>query len=353
MRNLFQAMAGLLQNKESFVVVTIFDKTGSVPRTAGAKMVVRQDGSIAGTIGGGRLEADAIKLARTVMTLRQSLVEPFNLSGEDVAGMDMICGGQGEMLLDFIDAADGNNQVIYREAAAILEHRDKAWLITALGNAASPRRQPRQQCLVKRDGTLIGRFDSDEKFLDRLTAGPAKISIHADVLADQRFLVEPIRSSGTVYIFGAGHVSQKVAPLSETVGFRTVVLDDRAEYASRDRFPAATQIVLLESFDRLPALTVDADSYIVILTRGHLHDKTILEWSLTTDAGYIGMIGSRRKRDKIYAVLAAQGYGQADFDRVFSPIGTAIGAETPEELAVSIVGELIKVRAEKENEPRD
>jgi len=104
MRTVFQAMAGLLQNQESFVVVTIFDKTGSVPRTAGAKMVVRQDGSIAGTIGGGRLEADAIKLAREVMTLRQSLVEPFNLSGEDVAGMDKICGGQGEMLLDFIDA---------------------------------------------------------------------------------------------------------------------------------------------------------------------------------------------------------------------------------------------------------
>ncbi|MDR3588774.1 MAG: XdhC family protein [Negativicutes bacterium] len=351
MKNIFQAMAGLLQNKYSFVVATIFDKTGSAPRTAGAKMVVRPDGSIAGTVGGGRLEADAIRLAREAMVLRRSMIQPFDLTGEDVAGMGMICGGQGEMLLDFVDAADEQNQAVYREAVEVFARRDKAWLITVLGKAG-PHQLPRQQCLVKRDGTLIGCIDSDPCFLAKLTAGPAKIAIHAEVLSGQRFLVEPIRPAGTVYIFGAGHVSQQVAPLSETVGFRTVILDDRPEYASRDRFPGAAEIVLVEAFERLPALAVDSDSYIVIVTRGHLHDKTVLAWALTTAAGYIGMIGSRRKRDKIYAALTEQGFGRSDLDRVFSPIGTDIGAETPEELAVSIVGELIKVRAEKEHGPR-
>jgi len=132
------------------------------------------------------------------------------------------------------------------------------------------------------------------------------------------------------------------------VGFKTVVLDDRSEYANSERFPASSEITLLESFDRLPELAIDEDGYIVIVTRGHLHDKTILAQALKTKAGYIGMIGSRRKREKIFEVLAGDGFGKQDFDRVYSSIGIDIGAETPQELAVSIVGELIKVRAEKE-----
>ncbi len=352
MKNIFRQMAALLADMESFVVATIFDRTGSAPRTAGAKMAIRRDGSIAGTIGGGRLEADAIRLSREIMASRQSVVAPFDLSGQDVATMDMICGGRGELLLDYIDAADDQNREIYRRLDEVLAHRDKAWLVTVLGDGRSPRWPARQQCLVLRDGTVVGSFAGDPGFLAKLTAGPGKIAIHAEVVDGQRFLVEPIRPTATAYIFGAGHVSQSIAPLAETVGFRTVVLDDRPEYASRERFPEPTEIILLDSFKRLPALAVDGDSYFVIVTRGHLHDKTILAWSLRTAAGYIGMIGSRRKRDKIYEALAGQGFGENDLRRVYSPIGTDILAETPEELAVSIVGELIKVRAERENGPR-
>jgi xanthine dehydrogenase accessory factor len=352
MKNIFRQLAALLAAGESVVVATIFDKSGSAPRTAGAKMIIRQGGSIMGTIGGGRLEADAVRQAGELFRSPRSVIAAFDLSGQDVAGMDMICGGQGEILLDYIDAVDADNRAVYQEICASLERRDKAWLITALGDGTSPAQPARQQCLVRHDGSLVGRFAGAPGFLAKLTEGPAKIAIHAEVLDGQRFLVEPIRPTGVAYIFGAGHVSQKIAPLAETVGFKTVVLDDRAEYASRGRFPAPTGLVPLESFDRLPALDVDGDSYIVIVTRGHLHDKTILEWSLGTAAGYIGMIGSRRKRDKVYAALAEKGFGADDFRRVYSPIGTDIGAETPEELAVSIVGELIKVRAERERAPR-
>ena len=164
------------------------------------------------------------------------MIQQFSLTGEDVAEMDMVCGGQGEVLLDFVDASDESNRITYAEAAAISERRGKAWLITKLEIDSDAGRQSRQQCLVKVDGTLVGRFDADPKFLASLTTGPAKISIHAEVIDNQRIFVEPIRNSGTVYIFGAGHVSQEIAPLSETVGFRTVVLDDRPDYANRDRF---------------------------------------------------------------------------------------------------------------------
>jgi xanthine dehydrogenase accessory factor len=125
-----------------------------------------------------------------------------------------------------------------------------------------------------------------------------------------------------------------------------VVLDDRPEFASSERFPRAEQIKVIPSFPQaFEGLEIDRDGYVVIVTRGHLHDKTVLEQALKTDAGYIGMIGSRRKRDLIYRELLTKGFSQAELGRVHAPIGLAIGAETPEEIAVSIVAELIQVRA--------
>jgi xanthine dehydrogenase accessory factor len=344
MRELFEAMAELLAGGQSFVVATIFDKAGSAPRMAGAKMVVRPDGSIAGTIGGGRLEADAMRAAQGVLSARRSTLQAFDLTSADVAGTDMICGGRGQILLDFVDATDEANRAVCQAVREALARGEKAWLITALSKDLARR----QQCLVRRDGSLAGRLDADRDFLRKLTAGPAKISIHADALGGPRYLVEPIRRQTTAFIFGAGHVSQRIAPLAESVGFRTVVLDDRPEFASRERFPVPTELVVLPSFAALPLAEVDEYSYLVIVTRGHLHDRTVLEQALGTPAGYLGMIGSRRKSGAIFDALLAGGYSQVDLDRVHAPIGVDILAETPEELAVSIVGEMIKVRAERD-----
>jgi xanthine dehydrogenase accessory factor len=158
--------------------------------------------------------------------------------------------------------------------------------------------------------------------------------------------VEPTVLPGTVYLFGAGHVSRPVAELASVVDFQTVVLDDRAEFSNAERFPKADQIKVIPSFHQaFEGLDIDRDSYVVILTRGHLHDKTVLEQALKSNAGYIGMIGSRRKRDLIYQELLGKGFAKNELERVCAPIGLAIGAETPEEIAVSIVAELIQVRA--------
>ncbi|OPZ71286.1 MAG: putative xanthine dehydrogenase subunit A [Firmicutes bacterium ADurb.Bin456] len=260
----------------------------------------------------------------------------------------MICGGQGEVLIDYVDAGDENNRVVYRAAVDFLERREKAWFVTVLESIPGAAGLVRQQCLVQPDGTLTGKVDSDPYLLEKLITGPAKISIHAEAFGRQRFLVEPLRQGGTVYIFGAGHVSQRIAALSETVGFRTVVMDDRAEFANRERFPEPVEIRLIDSFRKLPDLDIDGDSYLIIVTRGHLYDKIILEQVLRSGAGYIGMIGSRIKRDLTYEELIKQGFRLGELARVYSPIGTSIGAETPGELAISIVGELIMVRAQRE-----
>ena len=154
--------------------------------------------------------------------------------------------------------------------------------------------------------------------------------------------------NATVFIFGAGHVAKQVAAISKMVGFTTVVLDDRNEFANTERFPTADQVLVLDRFDTLlQRLHMDTHSYIVIVTRGHRHDQTVLSQALKTDARYIGMIGSRKKRDTIYRNLLEGGFAQNDIDRVHSPIGLEIEAETPEEIAVSIVAELIRERAKK------
>jgi xanthine dehydrogenase accessory factor len=352
MKRLYREMVRLLEQSESFAVATIFDKVGSAPRSAGAKMVVRADGSIFGTIGGGRLEADAIRLAKEALRDRRTLVHKFDLTGKDVAAMDMICGGVGEALIEFFDANDRNNRIVCEAAAGVLDRGAKAWLITVLTEKPAAGGMARQQCLVGADKSLTGAVDCDPYMLEKLVAGPAKISLHADARDGQRFLVEALRPTGTLYLFGAGHLSQRIAPLSQSVGFRTVILDDRGDYASRARFAEPAEIAPIDSFNTLPALPIDENSYLVIVTRGHLYDRVVLQQVLRSKAAYIGMIGSRSKRDLVFRELISQGFGEADLARVHAPIGTNIGAETPEELAVSIVGELIQVRAKRENGER-
>ena len=129
----------------------------------------------------------------------------------------MICGGVGEILIDFIDVGDANNLRVYAEAADIVKHGKRGWLITILGNPADDGGLRRQQCLVKPDRSLVGEIDCAPYLLEKLIAGPVRVTLHSEIFDDQRFLVEPLREGGTVYIFGAGHVSQKIAPLSESV----------------------------------------------------------------------------------------------------------------------------------------
>jgi xanthine dehydrogenase accessory factor len=166
----------------------------------------------------------------------------------------------------------------------------------------------------------------------------------------QHFWVDVISNTGVVYIFGAGHISREVNELAQRVGFSTVVLDDREEYANRQRFGVPAEIIVLGSFeDCLKDAKLDEDSYVVIVTRGHVYDKVVLAQCLRTKAGYIGMIGSLRKKETIYRALLAEGFTQEDLNRVHCPIGLKMETETPAEIAVSIVGELIDERAKKRN----
>ena len=159
-------------------------------------------------------------------------------------------------------------------------------------------------------------------------------------------LLEPIFSEPTVYLFGAGHVSQQIAPLAKRVQFKVVVIDDREMFANRERFPEADEVIVSEFETCFEQLQIDDSSYIVIVTRGHLYDGFVLEQAVKTDARYIGMIGSKKKIHILYQNLMKKGIPKETLDRVYAPIGLDINSETPEEIAVSIVAQLIKVRGE-------
>jgi xanthine dehydrogenase accessory factor len=157
-------------------------------------------------------------------------------------------------------------------------------------------------------------------------------------------LLEPVFSEPTVYVFGGGHISEQLAPLAKKVHFKVVVIDDREIFANRERFPDADEVIVSEFEKCFDRLNIGDSSYIVIVTRGHLYDGIVLEQAVESKARYIGMIGSRNKIRTLYQSLTKKGIAKETLDRVHAPIGIDINSETPEEIAVSIVAELIKVR---------
>jgi xanthine dehydrogenase accessory factor len=363
MKQLIREMTALFASGQSFALATVVTRNGSAPRSAGAKMLVRADGSTAGTVGGGMLEAQVEQLARQVLQTHQAVVQGFAFSGRDAASMDAICGGHVEVLVEWLDAGSLQEvSVVKALQDAVAGHR-KAWLVTALplryvtGTVVPGHETASSHALVHPDGSLTGRLPEwvdQAQVIALATGGPGVgVTVTAPLKVSQwvavgpgRLMVEPLDIAGTVFIFGAGHVSRSLAEFTKAVGFWTVVLDDRAEYATPERFPTADERVVLESFsDSVSKIEVEPDSFIVIVTRGHLHDQTVLTQALKSRAGYIGMIGSRRKCGLIFEELRKEGFSEADIQRVHAPIGLPIEAETPEEIGISIVAELIQVRS--------
>jgi xanthine dehydrogenase accessory factor len=158
--------------------------------------------------------------------------------------------------------------------------------------------------------------------------------------------LEPILPEPCLFVFGAGHISLFLAKMGKMVGFKVVIIDDRAEFANPERFPEADEVIAQDLPAAFQRLTANRASYIAIVTRGHLQDETVLEWAVRTDAAYIGMIGSRKKNQTVFSHLQERGIPEKRLKQVHAPIGLNINAKTPEEIAVSIMAEIIKARRE-------
>lgn len=350
--NLEIARAGLslLENGEDFAWVTLLETRGSSPRHDGATMLVRADGSIVGSIGGGPLEARAIEQARQAIKSGRVFVEGF-----DAAQLGMTCGGGGSMLIERVSPRQMWAQDLFRALVKLLEEGRRGWLVTVEpttngADYSGGSGVPLHRCLVDSTGATIGDLVCDSEALQQLLTkgeGPDRPDhmLERDAL---KIHVQPVGARGTAYLFGAGHCAMKLTPILSTVGFFTVVIDDRPEFANRERLPTADRIVVPRSFDDVVGtLPINEDSYLVIVTRGHSHDTSVLAQALRTNAYYIGMIGSKKKVARAFRDLTEQGFLAEDLARVHAPIGLPIGAETPEEIAVSIAAQMIQVRSAK------
>ena len=356
MQDIYSEIVETLVRKEKVALATLITRVGSAPRAAGAKYLIKGDGTSLGSIGGGCVEAEVWQAAPEVIMKGQGKVLHFNLTSEQLAEGGLICGGNVDI---FVEPLREECLNIYQEVMRIKQKGGSAVLATLITVDDAFPKEGNSKMLLKTSGEKIGFLFCGEKVEQRILEeseamlkgnSPTVMVFNSEEKNSPwektEVLLEPIFSEPTVYIFGAGHVSQQLAPLIKGVSFKVVVIDDREMFANNERFPEADEIIVSEFEKCFNKLNIDGSSYLVIVTRGHLYDGFVLEQAIKTNARYIGMIGSKKKIHTLYQNLMKKGIAKEKLDRVYAPIGLDINSETPEEIAVSIAAELIKVRGE-------
>ena len=252
--DVYDEIVRLRKQGQKCALATIVQVKGSIPSYESAKLLVREDGSMIGTVGGGCVEAEVWNAAREVIESEKPRHLTFSLGQDAAYDNGLICGGQ------------------------------------------------------------------------------------------LNIFVEPVVPQPRAFIFGGGHVSKSISKVANLAGFATVIVDDREAFANPERFPEADETYAEEYESVFPKLAVTSSSYLIIVTRGHRDDMRVLRWAVTTQARYISMIGSKRKTISVIHELEKEGIPRDAFERVFAPMGLDIGAESPEEIAVSVVAEMIAMR---------
>jgi xanthine dehydrogenase accessory factor len=252
--DVYEELLRLRNLGQKCALATIVDVRGSIPSYESAKLLVREDGSMTGTIGGGCVEAEVWNAAREVIETEKPKHLTFNLGQDAAYDNGLICGGQLDVF------------------------------------------------------------------------------------------VEPVLPIPRAFIFGAGHISKSLSKVATLAGFVTVVVDDRESFANRERFPEAVEVHAGDYEDVFAKLTINENSYVIVVTRGHRDDMRVLKLAIGTTARYIAMIGSKRKVINVIRELEKEGIPRAAFERIFAPMGLNIGAVSPEEIAISVAAEMIAVR---------
>src|SRR5277367_3113988 len=252
--DIYDEIVRLRKLGQKSALATIVQVNGSIPSYESAKLLVREDGSIVGTVGGGCVEAEVWTAAREVIETGKPRHLTFSLGQDAAYDNGLICGGQ------------------------------------------------------------------------------------------LNIFVEPVIPQPRAFIFGGGHVSKSLSQVATLAGFATVIVDDREAFANKERFPEAEETFAEEYESVFGKLDVTSSSYLIIVTRGHRDDMRVLRWAVGTQARYIAMIGSKRKTISVIHELEKEGFDRAAFEKIFAPMGLDIGAESPEEIAVAVVAEMIAVR---------
>ncbi len=307
MNGIFTTLLYEMEKHHDTVLCTIIADSGSTPRGKGAQMLAGDAGLLSGTIGGGAVEGGAIALGRTLLRERRSAVHEYKLRHNDGEDIGMVCGGDVTVHLQFIAAGDP----VWKELAGSVL----------------------QRIALRQPGALVLALDG---------GAPALRDVPE---TDSAHIALPLPIGERAILFGGGHCSLALCPLLTTVGFRVTVVDDRPELVTKERFPTADAVICCDLDRVTETVPIGEEDYVVVMTNGHSHDFAVQEQVLRGRYAYIGVIGSRAKTASVNARLREAGISEAAIASVHTPIGTAIKAVTPEEIAVSIAGEMICVRA--------
>ncbi|OGG57103.1 MAG: hypothetical protein A3F84_00200 [Candidatus Handelsmanbacteria bacterium RIFCSPLOWO2_12_FULL_64_10] len=350
MQDIFKEALEIVARGERAALSTIVSSKGSLPMSKKAKMLIKPDNRIVGTVGGGCLEADVWAEGRRVLETGVPTLQLFILTEKHAGENGLNCGGNVEIFTEPV-TAERSRPIL--EEIVRLKREDQSAILATLVSGGSE--EVPSKLLIRKDGTTFGTLGSPSLDLrvrqeigDEIDENLLKVlSVEVETPAgpkEVRVFLESIVPEPTLYLFGGGHVSLQIARIAKIVGFRIVVMDDRPMFANRERFPEADETLVLDMETCLDHLEVDEQSYLVAVTRGHQHDKPVIRQAVRTNAKYIGMIGSRRKIALMWKQLEEEGIPRARLEEVHAPIGLDIGADNPEEIAVSVVAELIAVR---------
>lgn len=315
------------------MLVTIISDQGSTPRGAGSQMLVGENGRIVGTIGGGAVERRSEELAMELLAKKESGIHEFRLHRNAKEDIGMVCGGDVTVYFQYISGTDASWQGLSGRLTEQVNERTPGWLVLKLDGSCP--------ALLGEHGELLaGELPGNMR-----TSGECELLMgHGNVLGENWFSM-PLPVGERAVLFGGGHCSHALAPILKSVGFRVTVFDCREEFANADRFPDADTVICGDYLKIADSITLKKDDYVVVMTNGHSHDYEVQEQALRGPLAYIGVIGSRAKTASVNARLREAGVPEEAIQSVHTPIGTAIKAVTPEEIAVSIAGEMIYVRA--------
>ena len=348
MKEVFEDAVDKLGNGEPVVLATVIRTKGSTPQKPGAKLLVRQDGSGVGTLGGGCVEGDIWFAAKQLMQDGGSAeYKEYELNEELAAEDGLVCGGTMYFLIDPVyspedylpyaeeisDAYNGKGAVA---VATVIKSGDDG--ISVIGD----------KLFIRENGDTegsLGSKDIDVAAIDKAF----ELMVHGrneyvTTATGAKYFIEAYTTPPQLVICGGGHVSRALASLAKPLEFRLFITDDREEFANQNRFPEADIVVNDKPEDALPTLPINPNTFIVVATRGHRYDNTALLAAAKTSAKYVGLMGSKRKTILIYEDLMRSELTKDRIKEIRSPIGLDIRARTPEEIAISIMSEILMFR---------
>ncbi len=317
MRNIFSTMQRELSQGHDVMLITIIAEGGSTPRGTGAQMLIGENGQLCGTIGGGNAELLCTDLGMQLLLQKRSATHTYRLRKNNTEDIDAVCGGDFDVLLQYISADDTLWNTLCHKLLDCFSTKTPAYLMLRFDGGAPSLMDANSAALC---GETVD-LNSTAHFVMALPIGERAI------------------------IFGAGHCALALAPLLKTVGFRVTVFDERDAFANTERYPGAESVICGDYQDIRRNITVTDEDFVVVMTSGHIHDFEVEEQILRGKFAYLGVIGSRAKTASVNQQLRECGISDEQIAKVHAPIGTAIKAVTPEEIAVSIAGEMIYERA--------